>query len=96
VSSAAGDDRRPNIDLQVLPASQGAHATGSGDHFVLLGRDDERDPMVPTVVVYLELHRRGLYLDAPGDVRDCKIMAEGPPQGGPAPGLRRSRVMFGT
>ncbi|NWF30882.1 helix-turn-helix domain-containing protein [Streptomyces sp. PKU-EA00015] len=65
---------RPNIDLQVLPASRGAHAAGSGGHFVLLGRDDERDPMASMAVVYLELHRRGLYLDAPDDVRDYKIM----------------------
>lgn len=65
---------RPNIDLQVLPASLGAHAAGSGGHFILLGRDDERDPMASMAVVYLELHRRGLYLDAPDDVRDYKIM----------------------
>ncbi|MFD9850499.1 helix-turn-helix domain-containing protein [Streptomyces parvus] len=65
---------RPTIDLQVLPSAIGAHAAGSGGHFVLLGRDDERDPLASMAVVYLELHRKGLYLDAPGDVADYKIM----------------------
>lgn len=65
---------RPNVDIQVLPASIGAHAAGSGGHFVLLGRDDESDPMASMAVVYLELHRKGLYLDSPGDVADYKIM----------------------
>lgn len=65
---------RPNIDIQVLPVSLGAHAAGSGGHFVLLGRDDESDPMASMAVVYLELHRKGLYLDSPGDVADYKIM----------------------
>jgi transcriptional regulator with XRE-family HTH domain len=65
---------RPNVDIQVLPMSTGAHAAGSGGHFVLLGRDDERDPMASMAVVYLELHRRGLYLDSPEDVAEYKIM----------------------
>jgi transcriptional regulator with XRE-family HTH domain len=65
---------RPNIDIQVLPVSVGAHAAGSGGHFVLLGRTDESDPMASMAVVYLELHRKGLYLDSPGDVADYKIM----------------------
>lgn len=65
---------RPNIDIQVLPVSLGAHAAGSGGHFVLLGRDDESDPMASMAVVYLELHRKGLYLDSPEDVADYKIM----------------------
>ncbi|MEV0012723.1 helix-turn-helix transcriptional regulator [Streptomyces sp. NPDC047973] len=65
---------RPNIDLQILPASRGAHAAGSGGHFVLLGRDDESNPMASMAVVYLELHRRGLHLDTPDDVRDYKII----------------------
>ncbi|MCX4808963.1 helix-turn-helix domain-containing protein [Streptomyces sp. NBC_01214] len=65
---------RPNVDIQVLPASIGAHAAGSGGHFVVLGRDDESNPMASMSVVYLELHRKGIYLDAPTDVADYKIM----------------------
>ncbi|MCL7367557.1 MULTISPECIES: helix-turn-helix domain-containing protein [Streptomyces] len=65
---------RPNVDIQVLRFSAGAHAAGSGGHFLLLGRDDERDPLSSMNVVYLELHRRGLYLDEPADVHDYKIM----------------------
>ncbi|MFE9484530.1 helix-turn-helix domain-containing protein [Streptomyces spororaveus] len=65
---------RPDVAIQVLPASIGAHAAGSGGHFVVLGRDDEGDPMASMSVVYLELHRAGLYLDAPTDVADYKIM----------------------
>ncbi|MCX5199727.1 helix-turn-helix transcriptional regulator [Streptomyces sp. NBC_00249] len=65
---------RPNVDIQVLPASIGAHAAGSGGHFVVLGRDDESNPMASMSVVYLELHRKGLYLDAPSDIADYKIM----------------------
>ncbi|WP_073229399.1 helix-turn-helix domain-containing protein [Streptomyces sp. NBRC 110465] len=64
---------QPNIDLQVLPRGRG-HVANSGGHFVLLGRDDGADPMASMAVVYLELHRRGLYLDAPGDVSEYKIM----------------------
>ncbi|MFD6917943.1 DUF5753 domain-containing protein [Streptomyces virginiae] len=67
---------RPNVDVQVLPASIGAHAAGSGGHFVVLGRDDESNPMASMSVVYLELHRKGIYLDAPADVADYKLMFE--------------------
>lgn len=65
---------RPNVDIQILPTAIGAHAAGSGGHFVLLGRDDESDPLASMAVVYLELHRKGLYLDGPDDVADYKIM----------------------
>ncbi|MEW2537736.1 helix-turn-helix transcriptional regulator [Streptomyces olivaceus] len=65
---------RPNVDIQILRFSAGAHAAGSGGHFLLLGRDDERDPLSSMNVVYLELHRRGLYLDEPTDVHDYKLM----------------------
>ncbi|MFC9298500.1 helix-turn-helix domain-containing protein [Streptomyces sp. NPDC057011] len=65
---------RPNVDIQVLPASIGAHAAGSGGHFVVLGRDDESNPMASMSVVYLELHRKGIYLDAPTDVADYKMI----------------------
>ncbi|MFF8592643.1 helix-turn-helix transcriptional regulator [Streptomyces sp. NPDC015220] len=66
--------QRPNIDLQVLRFDAGAHAGGSGGHFVILGRDDEGDPLSSVNVVYLELHRRGLYLDAPEEVQNYKLM----------------------
>ncbi len=65
---------RSNVDIQILRFSAGAHAAGSGGHFLLLGRDDERDPLSSMNVVYLELHRRGLYLDEPTDVHNYKIM----------------------
>ncbi|MBZ6142692.1 helix-turn-helix transcriptional regulator [Streptomyces olivaceus] len=65
---------RPNVDIQILRFSAGAHAAGSGGHFLLLGRDDEQDPLSSMNVVYLELHRRGLYLDEPTDVHDYKLM----------------------
>lgn len=65
--------RRPNVDLQVLPYTAGASAAGSGGHFLVLGRDDERRPLNTMAVVYLEMHTRGLYLDDPGDLRSYKL-----------------------
>ncbi len=64
---------RPNIDVQVIPRGR-SHVATSGGHFVLLGRDDEASPMASMAVVYLELHQRGLYLDAPEHVSEYKIM----------------------
>ncbi|GAA2949600.1 DUF5753 domain-containing protein [Streptomyces enissocaesilis] len=66
--------QRPNVDVQVLQFAAGAHAAGSGGHFVILGRDDEGDPLNSMNVVYLELHKRGLYLDAPSEVQSYKLM----------------------
>lgn len=66
--------QRPNVDIQILQFTAGAHAAGSGGHFLILGRDDEGDPLSSMNVVYLELHKRGLYLDAPGDVQSYKLM----------------------
>ncbi|ONI48533.1 helix-turn-helix transcriptional regulator [Streptomyces sp. IB2014 011-1] len=63
--------RKPHITLQVLPRSVG-HVAGGG-HFLLLGREDA-DPMASMAVVYLELHKRGMYLDAPPDVQEYKIV----------------------
>ncbi|MFI8784741.1 helix-turn-helix domain-containing protein [Streptomyces albidoflavus] len=61
----------PRIDLRVLPRGR-SHVAGSGGHFVQLGRDDgEGEAMA---VVYLELHRRGLYLDGAGDVDEYRMM----------------------
>ena len=66
--------QRPNVDVQVLQFAAGAHAAGSGGHFLILGRDDEGDPLNSMNVVYLEFHKRGLYLDAPADVQSYKLM----------------------
>ncbi|MGA4849378.1 helix-turn-helix domain-containing protein [Streptomyces sp. G5(2025)] len=66
--------QRPNVDIQVLQFAAGAHAAGSGGHFLVLGRDDAGDPLSSMNVVYLELHKRGLYLDAPTEVQNYKLM----------------------
>ncbi|MEF9904407.1 MULTISPECIES: helix-turn-helix domain-containing protein [Streptomyces] len=66
--------RCPHVDIQVLQFTAGAHAAGSGGHFLLLGRDNADDPPSSMNVVYLELHKRGLYLDAPADVQNYKLM----------------------
>ncbi|MBR7675765.1 helix-turn-helix domain-containing protein [Streptomyces daliensis] len=72
LSHLHGMAQRPNIDVQVLPFSAGAHAAGSG-HFVILGRDDERDPLNSMAVVYIEMRNRGLYLDLADDVSGYKL-----------------------
>ncbi|MEB8342693.1 helix-turn-helix domain-containing protein [Streptomyces endophyticus] len=64
--------QRPNITVQVLPFSAGAHAAGAG-HFVILGRDDEREPLNSMAVVYVEMRRRGLYLDDAEDISAYKL-----------------------
>lgn len=64
--------KSPNIDVQILPFSAGAHAAGAG-HFVILGRDDEREPLNSMAVVYIEMRRRGLYLDDAEDVGAYKL-----------------------
>ncbi|MPY45963.1 helix-turn-helix domain-containing protein [Streptomyces phyllanthi] len=64
--------QRPNIDIQVLPFRAGAHAAGAG-HFVILGRDDGLAPLNSMAVVYIEMRRRGLYLDDPEDVGAYKL-----------------------
>ncbi|MFH8350457.1 helix-turn-helix domain-containing protein [Streptomyces sp. NPDC018045] len=65
--------QRPNVDVQVLPFHGGASAAGGGGHFVILGRDDEQQPMNTMAVVYLEMHRRGVYLDNPEDLSSYKL-----------------------
>ncbi|AEM80915.1 helix-turn-helix domain-containing protein [Streptomyces violaceusniger] len=62
----------PNIEIQVLPFSAGAHAAGAG-HFVILGRNDERNPLNSMAVVYIEMRRRGLYLDEAEEVAAYKL-----------------------
>lgn len=64
--------QRPNIDIQLLPFSAGAHAAGSG-HFVILGRDDARNPLNSMAIVYIEMRRRGLYLDDVDAVYSYKL-----------------------
>lgn len=66
--------REPHITLQVLPRHVGHVAGTGGGPFVILGREDTPDPMATMAVVYLELHRRGLYLDDTKDVGEYKIM----------------------
>jgi len=53
---------QPNIDIQVLPFSAGAHALGSG-HFLTVGGTDGS-----WAVVYIEQLVGGLYLHKPGQV----------------------------
>ncbi|MET9676424.1 helix-turn-helix transcriptional regulator [Streptomyces sp. NPDC006482] len=65
---------RPRVRIQVLPFDVGAPDAGSGGHFLVLGRDDVAEPLSSMSVVYLELHRRGLYLDDPGEVTEYKIL----------------------
>ncbi|MEV7535448.1 helix-turn-helix domain-containing protein [Streptomyces hydrogenans] len=65
--------RRPRVTVQVLPHDRGAPAAGSGGHFLVLGRDDP-DPMRAMSVAYLELHRRGMYLDDPAEVAEYHQM----------------------
>lgn len=62
----------PNVDLQVLPFSAGAHAAGAG-HFVILGRDDGREPLNSMAVVYVEMRRRGLYVDDADEIAAYKL-----------------------
>ncbi|MFG2208279.1 helix-turn-helix domain-containing protein [Streptomyces sp. NPDC048638] len=62
----------PTVEIQILPFSAGAHAAGAG-HFVILGRNDERNPLNSMAVVYIEMRRRGLYLDDAEDVSAYKL-----------------------
>lgn len=62
---------RPNVDIQVLPFRSSLPA-GAG-RYTILGQEDERDPRNSMAVVYLELPRRGVYLDDPDDVHAYKL-----------------------
>lgn len=62
----------PTVEIQILPFKAGAHAAGAGD-FVILGRNDERNPLNSMAVVYIEMRRRGLYLDEAEDVSGYKL-----------------------
>ncbi|GAA1925218.1 helix-turn-helix transcriptional regulator [Streptomyces sodiiphilus] len=64
--------KRPTVDIQVLPFTAGPPCAPG--QFLILGREDERDPRSSMAVVYLELPQRGVYLDDPDDVAAYKIM----------------------
>ncbi|MFR9722849.1 helix-turn-helix domain-containing protein [Streptomyces sp. MS19] len=64
--------KRPTVDVQVLRFASGPPCAPG--QFVILGRDDARDPKSSMAVVYLELPRRGVYLDDADDVAAYKIM----------------------
>ncbi|WP_374103385.1 Scr1 family TA system antitoxin-like transcriptional regulator [Streptomyces sp. MK37H] len=57
-----GDEAVMAEQMDHLPFTAGAHAAGSG-HFVILGREDARNPLNSMAVVYIGMRRRGLYLD---------------------------------
>ncbi|MGP4109561.1 helix-turn-helix domain-containing protein [Streptomyces sp. 4N509B] len=59
--------QRPNVDIQVMPFDAGATAAGNG-HFLILGRDDGQ-----MGVVFVEMRRRGLYLDDEEDVTAYRL-----------------------
>lgn len=62
---------RPNIDLQVLPFSEGAHPAMDGP-FMLLKFADQGDPDV----VYLENARGGLWLEKSSETTRYTLMFE--------------------
>ncbi|MFD3334611.1 helix-turn-helix domain-containing protein [Streptomyces sp. NPDC058700] len=64
----------PRVRVQILPFDVGAPDAGSGGHFLILGREDVGEPVNSMSVVYLELHRRGMYLDDPDDVTSYRAM----------------------
>ncbi|MER7787568.1 Scr1 family TA system antitoxin-like transcriptional regulator [Streptomyces sp. NPDC097640] len=72
MSSASSSPWR---DRELSPSSRGrplAHAAGAG-HFVVLGRNDEANPLNSMAVVYIEMRRRGLYLDDAEEVAAYKL-----------------------
>lgn len=74
---------QPNIEIQVLPFDAGATAAGVG-HFLILGRVDGPG------VVYVEMRRRGLYLDEDDDLAAYKLSFEClRSQAAPLPASRR-------
>jgi transcriptional regulator with XRE-family HTH domain len=58
---------RPNVEIQVMPFDAGATAAGAG-HFLVLGRDDGQ-----MAVVFIEMRKRGLYLDDDEDVSSYRL-----------------------
>jgi transcriptional regulator with XRE-family HTH domain len=61
--------KRPNITLQVVPFSAGAHSAMDGS-FHLLGFPDPSDHQI----VYFEYHTGALYLEKPAEVTRYKLM----------------------
>lgn len=57
--------KRPNVDLQVLPFSAGAHSGGSGTFIILTFPTElEHDPGA----VYVETKVKGYYYEEPGEI----------------------------
>ncbi|WP_103529550.1 helix-turn-helix transcriptional regulator [Streptomyces sp. SM12] len=56
----------PHIEVQIMPFAAGATAAGTG-HFLILGRD------AGPSVIYVELRRRGLYLDGADDLSAYRL-----------------------
>ncbi|MFI1205621.1 helix-turn-helix domain-containing protein [Streptomyces sp. NPDC020883] len=90
----------PNIDIRVLPFTAGVPAAGSGGNFVVLrrgGRSDNGPEPFALTVVYLELHARGLYLDAPPDTDAYRVAfssLQDQAAGDPASALDAARKEF--
>ncbi|MBM7775693.1 transcriptional regulator with XRE-family HTH domain [Actinokineospora baliensis] len=61
--------RLPNVTLQVVPFSAGAHA-GMEAPFLILGFPDQVDPDV----VYVESTANGVYLESPADVHKYSLL----------------------
>lgn len=59
----------PNVTLQVVPFSAGAHPAMEGS-FNVLGFPEPSDPNI----VYFEYHTGALYLEKPAEVRRYKLM----------------------
>jgi hypothetical protein len=59
-----GDARRPNITIQVLPFSSGAHPSIAGSFSVLAFPDSDDNDLV-----YVESHLGDLYLEKEHDVQ---------------------------
>ncbi|GAA2983993.1 helix-turn-helix domain-containing protein [Actinokineospora diospyrosa] len=61
--------RLPNVTIQVVPFSAGAHA-GMEAPFLILGFPDQVDPDV----VYVESTANGVYLESPADVHKYSLL----------------------
>ncbi|WP_337661730.1 MULTISPECIES: helix-turn-helix domain-containing protein [Actinoalloteichus] len=66
----AASAERPNITLQVLPASAGAHPS-FGSTFAILHHGEHTTP-----TVFLDTLIRGIFIQEPEDVERCKITFE--------------------
>jgi transcriptional regulator with XRE-family HTH domain len=62
----------PNVTVQVLPFSAGAHSAGNSGPFAILQFPDAAD----LGVVYLEAHTGGVYLEGGGEVGRYRLVFE--------------------